>query len=148
MMEIILRQDVDSLGPAGQVVQVSPGYARNYLFPKRLAMPATPANLKKVAEESRHEGTRVARERARLIKVGEKLKKVSVTTAVKVGEDDKVFGSITSQTIADLLAKQGYKFDRRDINLEEPLKALGQYDVEVKLGHGVYSAIKVWVVRE
>lgn len=148
MMEIILRQDVDSLGPAGQVVQVSPGYARNYLFPKRLAMPASPANLKKVAEESRHEGTRVARERARLIKVGEKLKKVSVTTAVKVGEDDKVFGSITSQTIADLLAKQGYEFDRRDINLEEPLKALGQYDVEVKLGHGVYSAIKVWVVRE
>lgn len=148
MMEIILRQDVDSLGPAGQVVQVSPGYARNYLFPKRLAMPATPANLKKVAEESRQEGTRVARERAKLIKVGEKLKKVSVTTAVKVGEDDKVFGSITSQTIANLLAKQGYEFDRRDINLEEPLKALGQYDVEVKLGHGVSSAIKVWVVRE
>ncbi len=148
MMEIILRQDVDSLGPAGQVVQVSPGYARNYLFPKRLAMPATPANLKKVAEESRQEGTRVVRERAKLIKVGEKLKKVSVTTAVKVGEDDKVFGSITSQTIADLLAKQGYEFDRRDINLEEPLKALGQYDVEVKLGHGVSSAIKVWVVRE
>jgi len=147
-MEIILTQDVDSLGPAGQVVQVSPGYARNYLFPKRLAMPATPANLKKVAEESRQEGTRVARERAKLIKVGEKLKKVSVTTAVKVGEDDKVFGSITSQTIADLLAKQGYEFDRRDINLEEPLKALGQYDVEVKLGHGVSSAIKVWVVRE
>ena len=148
MMEIILRQDVDSLGPAGQVVQVSPGYARNYLFPKRLAMLATPANLKKVAEESRQEGTRVARERAKLIKVGEKLKKVSVTTAIKVGEDDKVFGSITSQTIADLLAKQGYEFDRRDINLEEPLKALGQYDVEVKLGHGVSSAIKVWVVRE
>ena len=147
-MEIILTQDVDSLGPAGQVVQVSPGYARNYLFPKRLAMPSTPANLKKVAEESRQEGTRVARERAKLIKVGEKLKKVSVTTAVKVGEDDKVFGSITSQTIADLLAKQGYEFDRRDINLEEPLKALGQYDVEVKLGHGVSSAIKVWVVRE
>lgn len=148
MMEIILTQDVDSLGPAGQVVQVSPGYARNYLFPKRLAMPANPANLKKVAEESQQEGTRVARERAKLIKVGEKLKKVSVTTAVKVGEDDKVFGSITSQTIANLLAKQGYEFDRRDINLEEPLKALGQYDVEVKLGHGVSSAIKVWVVRE
>jgi len=148
MMEIILTRDVDSLGPAGQVVQVSPGYARNYLFPKRLAMPATPANLKKVAEESRQEGTRVDRERAKLIKVGEKLKKVSVTTAVKVGEDDKVFGSITSQTIADLLAKQGYEFDRRDINLEEPLKALGQYDVEVKLGHGVSGAIKVWVVRE
>ncbi len=147
-MEIILTQDVDALGAAGQVVRVSPGYARNYLFPKRLAWPATPANLKKVAEGSRRDETRVARERARLAKVADKLRKVSVTTAVKVGEDDKVFGSVTSQSIAELLAEQGYEFDRRDINLEEPLKALGQYDVEVKLGHGVSGTIKVWVVRE
>ncbi len=147
-MEIILTQDIDALGAAGQIVRVSPGYARNYLFPKRLAWPATPANLKKVAEESRRDETRVARERARLAKVADKLRKVSVTTAVKVGEDDKVFGSVTSQSIAELLAEQGYEFDRRDINLEEPLKALGQYDVEVKLGHGVSGTIKVWVVRE
>lgn len=147
-MEIILTQDIDALGAAGQVVRVSPGYARNYLFPKRLARPATPANLKKVAEESRREETRIVRERTRLVKVADILGKVSVTTVVKVGEDDKVFGSITSQNIADLLAKQGYEFDRRDINLVEPLKALGQYDVEVKLGHGVSGTIKVWVVRE
>ncbi len=147
-MEIILTQDIDALGAAGQIVRVSPGYARNYLFPKRLAWPATPANLKKVAEESRRDETRVARERARLAKVADKLRKVSVTTAVKAGEDDKVFGSVTSQSIAELLAEQGYEFDRRDINLEEPLKALGQYDVEVKLGHGVSGTIKVWVVRE
>lgn len=147
-MEIILTQDIDALGAAGQVVRVSPGYARNYLFPKRLARPATPANLRKVAEESRREETRIVRERTRLTKVAEILGKVSVTTAIKVGEDDKVFGSVTSQTITDLLTKQGYEFDRRDINLEEPLKALGQYDVEVKLGHGVSGTIKVWVVRE
>ncbi len=147
-MEIILTQDIDALGAAGQVVRVNPGYARNYLFPKRLARPATPANLKQVAEESRREKTRIGRERVRLAKVADKLRKVSVTTAVKVGEDDKVFGSVTSQTITDLLAKQGYEFDRRDINLEEPLKALGQYDVEVKLGHGISGTIKVWVVRE
>ncbi len=147
-MEIILTQDIDALGAAGQVVQVSPGYARNYLFPKRLGRPATPANLRKVAEESRRDETHVARERARLAKVADNLRKVSVTTAVKVGEDDKVFGSVTSQTIADLLAEQGYEFDRRGINLEEPLKALGQYDVEVKLGHGVSGTIKVWIVRE
>jgi len=147
-MEIILTQDIDALGAAGQVVRVSPGYARNYLFPKRLARPATPANLRKVAEESRREETRIVRERTRLVKVADILGKVSVTTAIKVGEDDKVFGSVTSQTITDLLAKQGYEFDRRDINLEEPLKALGQYDVEVKLGHGVSGTIKVWVVQE
>ncbi len=147
-MEIILTQDIGALGAAGQVVRVSPGYARNYLFPKRLARPATPANLRKVAEESRREETRIVRERTRLTKVADILGKVSVTTAIKVGEDDKVFGSVTSQTITDLLAKQGYEFDRRDINLEEPLKALGQYDVEVKLGHGVSGTIKVWVVRE
>ena len=147
-MEIILTQDIDALGAAGQVVRVSPGYARNYLFPKRLARPATPANLRKVAEESRREETRIVQERTRLAKVADILGKVSVTTAIKVGEDDKVFGSVTSQTITDLLAKQGYEFDRRDINLEEPLKALGQYDVEVKLGHGVSGTIKVWVVRE
>ena len=147
-MEIILTQDIDALGAAGQVVRVSPGYARNYLFPKRLAWPATPANLKKVAEESRRDETHVSRERTRLAKVADKLRKVSVTTAVKVGEDDKVFGSVTSQSIAELLAEQGYEFDRRDIALEEPLKALGQYDVEVKLGHGVSGTIKVWVVRE
>jgi len=147
-MEIILTQDVDTLGMAGQTVRVSPGYARNYLFPKRLAMPATSANLKKVAAETRQEETRIARERIKLTKVTEKLRKVSLTAAVKVGEDEKVFGSVTSQTIADLLAKQGYEFDRRNINLEEPLKALGQYDVEVRLGHGVSGTIKVWVVRE
>jgi len=147
-MEIILTQDIDALGAAGQVVRVSPGYARNYLFPKRLARPATAANLRKVAEESKREETRIVRERTRLAKVADILGKVSVTAVVKAGEDDKVFGSVTSQSIADLLAKQGYEFDRRDINLEEPLKALGQYDVEVKLGHGVSGTIKVWVVRE
>ncbi|MFB0516373.1 MAG: 50S ribosomal protein L9 [Candidatus Neomarinimicrobiota bacterium] len=147
-MEIILMQDVDSLGTAGQVVQVSAGYARNYLFPKRLALLATPANLKKVAEETRLGEIRVARQRAEMAKVAEKLRKVAVTATVKVGEDEKVFGSVTSQTIADLLAGKGYEFDRRDINLEEPLRSLGQYDVEVKLGHGITSTVKVWVVRE
>ncbi len=147
-MEIILTQDVDTLGSAGQVVPVSSGYARNYLFPKRLALPATAANLKKMKKESQLEEIRAARQRTEMAKVAEKLRKVSVTAAVKVGEDDKVFGAVTSQTIVDLLAGKGHKFDRRDINLEEPLKALGQYDVEVKLGQGITGAVKVWVVRE
>ncbi|UCD36968.1 MAG: 50S ribosomal protein L9 [Fidelibacterota bacterium] len=147
-MEIILTQDIDTLGTTGQVVQVSPGYARNYLFPKGWALPATAANVKKVDEESKREEVRVARQRSELAKVVDKLRKVSVTAHVKVGDDDKVFGSVTTQTIADLLAEKGYKFDRRDISLEEPLKALGQFDVEVKLGHGIVGMVQVWVVRE
>jgi len=147
-MEIILTQDVDALGSAGAVVQVNPGYARNYLFPRRLALPATPANRKRVEEESRLEEIRVTRQQAELTRVAGTLREVAVTATVKVGEDDKVFGSVTSQMIADLLAEKGYKFDRREINLEEPLKALGQYDVEVKLGHGITGTVKVWVVRE
>jgi large subunit ribosomal protein L9 len=147
-MEIILTQDVDTLGTAGQTISVSSGYARNYLFPKGLAMPSTPANLKKIEERSRQDEIKVARQVTELTKVAETLKKVSVTAAVKVGEDDKVFGSVTSQTIVDLLAEKGYTFDRREISLDEPLKALGRYDVELKLGHGITSSVQVWVVRE
>ncbi|UCH11597.1 MAG: 50S ribosomal protein L9, partial [Fidelibacterota bacterium] len=106
------------------------------------------ANQRKLDEESKREEIRVARQRAELAKVAEKLKNVSITAAVKVGEDDKVFGAVTSQTIAELLAEKGHKFDRKEINLEEPLKALGQYDVEVKLGQGITSTVQVWVVRE
>ncbi|MCH7497780.1 MAG: 50S ribosomal protein L9 [Candidatus Marinimicrobia bacterium] len=147
-MEIILTQDVDSLGPVGQVLQVAPGYARNYLFPKGLALRATPANLRKLEEAARLAANRELRERAELGKLADKLAKTELTAQVTVGDDDKVFGSVTSQNIADLLAEKGYDLSRRDINLEEPIKALGQYDVEVKLGHGVTGSVKVWVVRE
>ena len=147
-MEIILTQDVESLGPVGQVLQVAPGYARNYLFPKGLALRATPANLRKLEETARLAANREARKRVELGKLAAKLAKTELTTQVTVGDDDKVFGSVTSQNIADLLAEKGYDLSRRDINLEEPLKALGQYDVEVKLGHGVTGSVKVWVVRE
>ena len=147
-MEIILTQDVESLGPVGQVLQVAPGYARNYLFPKGLALRATPANLRKLEETARLAANREARKRVELGKLAAKLAKTELTTQVTVGDDDKVFGSVTSQNIADLLAEKGYDLSRRDINLEEPLKALGQYDMEVKLGHGVTGSVKVWVVRE
>ena len=147
-MEIILTQDVESLGSAGQVLRVSPGYARNYLFPKHLALPATAASMKKMEERTRLEEIRIGRQQTELAKLLDKLRKVSVTATVKVGEDDKVFGSVTSQTIADMLAEKGHKLDRKQIHLEEPLKALGQYDVEIRLGHGITGTVKVWVVRE
>jgi large subunit ribosomal protein L9 len=147
-MKIILTRDVEDLGPAGAVIRVNPGYARNYLFPRQFALPATPANLKLKEEQARREERDLERTKVELAKVAEKLSRVSVTAAVRVGEDDKVFGSVTSQIIADLLSDKGFRFDRRDIVLEEPLKALGQYDVEVKLGHGITGSVKVWVVRE
>ena len=147
-MEIILTQNVETLGAMGETVRVSPGYARNYLFPQGLAVRATPANVRKMEETSRLNETREARVRAELAKVAEKLRDAAVTAQVKVGDDDKVFGAVTSQIIADLLSEKGYEFTRRDIVLEEPLKALGQYDVEVKLGHGITGSVKVWVVRD
>ncbi|MEE9161780.1 MAG: 50S ribosomal protein L9 [Candidatus Neomarinimicrobiota bacterium] len=147
-MEIILTQNVDTLGEMGETVRVSPGYARNFLFPQGLAVRATPANVRKLEETSRLDATREARTRAELAKMAEKLRDAAVTAQVNVGDDDKVFGAVTSQVIADLLTEKGYEFSRRDIVLEEPLKALGQYDVEVKLGHGITGSVKVWVVRE
>ncbi len=147
-MQIVLRKKVDSLGQAGAVVQVAPGYARNYLFPQKLAVPATPANLRQVAQETLQEQTRLERVQAKLQATADKLSKVSITTPVKVGEDDKVFGSVTSKMIAELIQKQGFDFNHHDIALDEPLKALGQFDVEIKLGHGISGTIKVWVVRE
>ncbi len=147
-MQIVLREDVEPLGKAGSVVQVAPGYARNFLFPQKLAVRATASNLRRVAEETRLEETRLERQKSKLESTAAKLGKVSITAVVKVGDDDKVFGSVTSMMVSDLLQKQGFDFDHHDIDLEEPLKALGQYDVTVKLGHGISGTITVWVVRE
>lgn len=147
-MQIVLRKDVETLGKAGSVVQVNPGYARNFLFPKKLAVRATASNLRRVADETRLKETRLDRQKSKLEARAAKLGEVSITAAVKVGEDDKVFGSVTSMMVAELLQKQGFEFDHHDIDLEEPLKALGQYDVAVKLGHGISGTITVWVVRE
>ena len=147
-MQIVLRKDVETLGKAGSVVQVNPGYARNFLFPKKLAVRATASNLRRVADETRLAETRLDRQKSKLEATAAKLGEVSITAAVKVGEDDKVFGSVTSMMVAELLQKQGFEFDHHDIDLEEPLKALGQYDVSVKLGHGISGTITVWVVRE
>ena len=147
-MQIVLRKDVETLGKAGSVVQVNPGYARNFLFPKKLAVRATASNLRRVADETHLEETRLDRQKSKLEATAAKLGEVSITAAVKVGEDDKVFGSVTSMMVAELLQKQGFEFDHHDIDLEEPLKALGQYDVSVKLGHGISGTITVWVVRE
>jgi large subunit ribosomal protein L9 len=147
-MQVILRDRLENLGNAGDVVNVKPGYARNYLIPKGLAFEATSANLK-----------RIERERAQLVKrAGEQLQSareraaalegVSVTFNARAGEEGKLFGSITSSDIADKLAEQGVEVDRKQIVLDEPIKALGVHAVPIRLHADVRPEIKVWVIKE
>ncbi len=147
-MEIVLIKKVPDLGVAGDVVRVKTGYARNFLLPRQLGVAATPANLRLVADIAQREAAKVDKIRVVLEAEAAKLSKISVTQAVRVGEEDQVFGSVTTQQIAEQLAEQGFEVNRKDILLDEPLKALGQYEVPVKLGHGVTAAVTVWVVQE
>lgn len=147
-MKVILRQDNENLGKAGEVVNVKPGFARNYLFPRSLAYPALPNYLRMLEEEKRQKQQRQHKEKKLAQELAEKLSSVSLTISASVGEEDKMFGSITSQDIADALKQQGYEIDRKKIVLEEPIKALGIYSVPIKLYPEVEAHVKVWVVKE
>ncbi|MFH1277346.1 MAG: 50S ribosomal protein L9 [Candidatus Eisenbacteria bacterium] len=147
-MKVILRETVENLGDRGDSVNVARGFARNYLIPKQLAVEATPGNLRMFHEEEKLRSVRENKIQRQAERMSEKLKKVSVTAAAQVGEDDKLFGSITSHDIEELLRAQGFEIDRRRILLEEPLKALGVYTVPIKLHKDVECAIKVWVVKK
>jgi len=147
-VEVILRKTVESLGDRGDKVKVARGYARNYLIPRKLAIEATPANLRTFAEEEKLGTVRENKIQRQSERLAEKLKKVSVTAAVQVGEEDKLFGSVTSHDIEELLRGQGFEVDRKRILLDEPLKALGVYTVPIKLHTDVECAIKVWVVKK
>lgn len=147
-MEVILREDIEKLGTRGQVVKVAPGYARNYLLPKKLAVAATEGN-KKIVEQERHAHLRrEAKEVADAQDLAKLMATVSVSIAQKAGENDQLFGSVTSADIAAALEKQGYTIDRRKIQLAEPIKQLGDYKVAVKLHREVTVEIPVSVTRE
>jgi large subunit ribosomal protein L9 len=147
-MKIILREDVEALGSAGEITTVKDGYARNFLIPRNLAYPATKSYLKVYEEEQRLRNKREARATAQAEQLAAKLTNLSLETTVQVGEDDKVFGAVTSADIAQLLADKGYEIDKRDILLEEPLKALGIYNVPVKVAPEIKAEVKVWVIKE
>jgi large subunit ribosomal protein L9 len=147
-MKIILRQDYDSLGKTGDTVEVKNGFGRNFLIPNRIAYPATPNFVRMVEEEQRQKLVQQSKQKKHAEQVAKKMENVSVTLAVSVGEGDKMFGSITNQDIADGLVKQGYEIDRKKIELEEPIKALGIYSVPIKLHPELEVSIKVWVVKE
>lgn len=147
-MELILREDVDKLGTRGQLVKVSPGYARNFLLPKRLAVEATDSNKKIVEQERQAHLRREAKLVADAGDLAKMMGDVSVTISQKAGENDQLFGSVTSKDIAEALEKQGYTIDRRKIVLEEPIKTLGEFKVTLRLHKEVSTDIAVHVVKE
>lgn len=147
-MKVILRERLENLGDAGESVDVKPGYARNYLIPKGLAYEATAGNIRRIEAERAAQAKREAatlgdaRERAKSIEG------VSLTFKARAGQEGKLFGSITSADIAEKLAEQGIQVDRRSIELEEPIKALGVTSVPVRLHTQVRPEVKVWVIQE
>jgi large subunit ribosomal protein L9 len=147
-MEIILREDIDKLGQRGQMVKVAAGYARNYLLPRRLAVAATESN-KKIVEQERQAHLR---REVKVVSEAQELSKlmgsVAVTIAQKAGDNDQLFGSVTTADIAAALEKQGYAVDRKKIQLDEPIKTLGDFKVAVRLHKDVSVEIPVHVVKE
>ncbi|GAB4180178.1 MAG: 50S ribosomal protein L9 [Calditrichia bacterium] len=147
-MKIILRQDYEGLGNAGDILEVKSGYARNFLIPKGIAYPAEKSFLKMFEEEKKQKQFKLNKEKKIAEEEAKKLESVSVTIPVAVGEGDKLYGSVTAQTIFEHLEKQGVTIDKKAIVLDEPIKALGVYSVPVKLHKDVSVDIKVWVVKE
>lgn len=147
-MKIILTEDVQSLGKRGALVNVSDGYGRNFLIPKKLAVPANDANLKRIEAESKKVKQQEAKEEMDAGHLKEELQKLSITIPMKAGEGDVLFGAVTSADIASHLEKEGFSIDKRKIELEEPIKRLGVYQVPVKLHRSASAEVKVWVVKE
>jgi len=149
-VKVILRQDMDTLGEAGEVVAVRPGYARNYLLPRGMAYEATARNIRQLEEEQKRTEANARRDFLEARRRASLLENVQITFEARAGEESKLFGSITNADIADRLNAYGLDFevDRRSIELEEPLKTLGMFSVPVKLHADVRPEIKVWVVKQ
>jgi large subunit ribosomal protein L9 len=147
-MKVILRQNIDTLGQVGDVVDVKNGYARNYLIPQKLAYTALKGNVKSLEEEKKNLERRRQQEFHHAEAQAAEIEKVSVSIPVQVGEEDKIFGTVTTQMIADAMKEKGYEIDKRKIEIEEPIKSLGIYSVSIKLHPSVVAKVKVWVVRE
>lgn len=147
-MEVILRDHVEHLGDRGEIVKVADGYARNYLLPRNLALPATDGNRKRIERERKVVETREAEERAAAQALAGRLGAIDVTVSRKVGENDQLYGSVTNADIADVLAARGVEIDRRKILLADPIKAVGETQVPVKLYRDVTAQLLVKVVKE
>ena len=147
-MKVILLKDIETLGSAGEVVEVKNGYGRNFLIPRNEALVATAANMAQFESRRKQQETLAERDRRAAEALAKKLEAESITAQVKVGEEDRLFGSVTAQNVAELLDEKGYEVDRRAIHLEDPIRELGVYNIEVRLHSEVTAAVKLWVVKE
>ncbi|SDN20414.1 LSU ribosomal protein L9P [Desulfonauticus submarinus] len=146
-MQVVLRADIENLGRLGDVVNVKPGYARNYLIPKGLAMLATDKNLKRFEREKKKLQEKMDAIRFAAQELADKLNALEVVLPVRVGEGDKLYGAVTAANIADKVAELGYEVDKRKILIKEPIRALGEYELEVKLHPDVRATLKVKVIK-
>lgn len=147
-MKVILRQNFESLGQVGDVIQVSNGYARNFLIPRKIAYAALDGNIRALEAEKKILVKKRELDMRNAESLAAELEKISVTIPVQVGEEDKIFGSVTSQMIVDALEAKNYHLDKRKIEIDEPIKSLGIYGVSIKVHPNITAKVKVWVVRE
>ncbi|QED27005.1 50S ribosomal protein L9 [Microvenator marinus] len=145
-MEVILKEDVKNLGEMGEVVKVAAGYGRNFLIPKGMAVLATMGNKKQLEHQLAEIEKAKAVQQAEARKLLGEIDGVSITIPKRAGDEDKLFGSVTSREVADVLTQQGHKVDRRQVDLDRPISELGIYSVPVKLASGIQAHVKVWVV--
>jgi large subunit ribosomal protein L9 len=147
-MEVILREHVDNLGRRGEIVKVAPGYARNYLLPRKLALAVTDANKRQIERERAAAEARDLEEKTHAEALGQRVSQTEVEIARRVGENDTLYGSVTSSDIAQALLAKGFEIEKRKIQLPEPIKALGEFTVPVKVHRDVTSQVKVKVVAQ
>jgi large subunit ribosomal protein L9 len=147
-MKVILREDVPQLGDAGETVDVKDGFGRNYLIPRNLAIPATRGNLKAIDEVRKQKDIREKKQRREAEVVKDRIEKLSLSMEVRVGEEDKLYGSVTNADVAHLLEQQGVIVDKRAIELEAPIKVLGVYTVPIRIAKDVVANAKLWVVKQ
>jgi large subunit ribosomal protein L9 len=144
-MKVILRQDVENLGKMGDIVEVRDGYARNYLIPRGLAYYASEGTIRRLEQEKRQYQRRLERERISAQELAAQLEQLVLSIPMRVGEEGRLFGSVTPQMIADELSLRGFTIDRRAIVLEEPIRSLGTFEVKIKLHPEVVATVKLWV---
>ncbi len=147
-MKVILLENIEKLGKEGDVVDVAPGYARNYLILKKKALVSSPGNMKKFEEIKKMKTVKYMKSKEEAEKLAEKLNTLSITAVVKVDENERLYGSVTLPDIAELLQKEGYEIDKKKIIIDEPIKNLGVYTIPINLHAEVQATIKLWVVSE
>lgn len=147
-MEVILKQDIENLGNAGEIVKVKPGYGRNYLLPKKLAILATPSNKKVFEENQRQAAHKIAKQTEEFKALADKLSKTNVNLPVKIGTSGKLFGSITNLQISRALKDMGFEIDRKDITILDEIKEIGKYRISVKVSRDIHAEMNLYVNKD